>query len=372
MHAKMLHKVLFFLFSILSLTSTAQVQKGAKTIGSGLFQLRFNSSATEDITKKRSDFSTDISLGRINVMLTDRLQVGSDIGFSFSNSKFTLTDSSQTKNFDVNIQRADISISPRIAYFFSKNRDFFVAFDSDLSLDILPDADFYSSFRATLGYVKSFPENPSIFWNAQASYRFGGNNNRAASINLGMTHFIPALFAKSQETPQYLTPGRSIISAGAAVEAYFSGQTSFLTNAYFQKLTFRNNQFAFGGYGGFSWQQSNGIGISGGAVARYYIPISKRLFIYPNLGLGVSGNFNRYSGNGIKSKSNNIYFDFNRSVGFNYFLSPDLALDFNVDLRFNNDSRSDEGAILTNVQATSFNANVSFGVTYFVDKIFKK
>ncbi|NJN35689.1 MAG: porin family protein [Saprospiraceae bacterium] len=136
-------------------------------------------------------------------------------------------------------------------------------------------------------------------------------------------------------------------------------------------MTFINEHFALGGYGSF-FVNANNQSLSAGAIARYYIPISKRLFIYPNLGLGVSVNFFNFSDNGVKNKSNGFNLDFSRSVGFNYFLSRDLALDFNADLRFNNSSRTDEDNISTSSQVTSFDTNISFGVTYFVDKILKK
>ncbi|NJN35688.1 MAG: hypothetical protein HC817_16920 [Saprospiraceae bacterium] len=201
MHSKILHKVLFLFFSILSLTSTAQIQKGAKTIGFGSFQQSFSRLAYENITNgatsKVLDFNLNIRSGQIDYMLTDRFQIGSGIGFSFFNQNQTFKSSTSSRALNINDKQINVDISPSIAYFFSKNRDFFLAFDAFLSLNLQGNRDLLNTYKASLGYVKPFPENAGIFWRTEAGYSFGNYNSRA-SVNLGMTHFIPAILLKTK------------------------------------------------------------------------------------------------------------------------------------------------------------------------------
>ena len=99
----------------------------------------------------------------------------------------------------------------------------------------------------------------------------------------------------------------------------------------------------------------------GGAKARYYIQMSKKWYIYPELGLGFDATFD--GGN----KSDRLNLDFVKSVGFNYFVSPNVALDVNLDLGF----RSNKNEFNAQTQKSSnFNSDLRIGVTYFIDKLF--
>jgi hypothetical protein len=87
--------------------------------------------------------------------------------------------------------------------------------------------------------------------------------------------------------------------------------------------------------------------------------MSKHWFIYPELGLGFD--FNKSNGN------TRVNFVLSKTIGFNYFLTKNVALDANISFGMYSDKPDD---LQRNSSLTNVNSNLSFGVTYFIDKLF--
>jgi outer membrane protein W len=365
------HFFLYF-FLLIAVPTFTQITKGSKTIGYAYLGFQINSQSNKNGNNevlKYNHFQTDLYFNTPSYMVTNRLQLGLGIGHTFSKSSSSVS-TSVIYSF---------SFLPEINYYFTQsNGGFYVNAGGNLNLfintvtnDTNPTFNLKetnsknNSWHVGLGYI--LPVNDNVFLKAQLNYN-NYNLTNAVNLNIGLTNFLTRLKSDDNgDTPQYIRVGRSIVDGYYAMNY---NRTENISNFSFgtscSRLKFLNEHLAFGGYVGadayFDKLNGNRFSFRAGTKARYYIPMSKKWFIYPELGLGF-GLFNEN-----RNKSQNINLIFSKSVGINYFITPSIALDVNVDLGFY--SSENNNVNITQTSDSNFNTNLRFGVTYLIDKLF--
>jgi hypothetical protein len=94
-------------------------------------------------------------------------------------------------------------------------------------------------------------------------------------------------------------------------------------------------------------------------IARYYVPLTKRLYVYPQVGVVMrydNQSQGRYFGD------NRFSVSYNTSVGFNYFVNQNVAYSLNFYLNSNNN-------VSEETNSDSFSTGVRLGIVYFIDKV---
>lgn len=220
-------------------------------------------------------------------------------------------------------------------------------------------------YKARLGVGYTKPINDNVFLNYQLVYE-RSNIVNSVGLSIGLNNFVPSILGnKTEDSQDYIVTGRSIIDGSFSAKYFDTSDGSISILGSFERLKFRNTRFAFGYYGSaFVFilpNREDYYYFNGGTKARYYIQMSKKWFIYPELGLGLDLTLDK------TNKRNSLNLDFVKSVGFNYFITPNIALDANVDLDF---SRNEENNTPQSSSSSNLNSNLRFGVTYFIDKLF--
>jgi hypothetical protein len=361
MHTKRFISLCFLLAT--ALPSFAQITKGAKTIGNA--NLNFQALREEpDLGPRNYRSSVDLGFNGFSYMLTNNFQIGLNIGIS--TNRFAVD--------SLNYRTNQLNLSPNFTYYFSKNKNkFFLRLSGQYAPTSIKksgklrpnELDFetynLNGYQVATGLMR--PINEQIFLISALTYEKSRLYD-FFKLNIGFTNFITSISANKTEndgTP-YLAQGRSIISGNLNVD-YYPTRTFLSTIASFSHLKFKNDHLAFGYYGIFtSSYLSNSFNffyLNGGALARYYIPMSKKWFIYPELGLGLAASLRQFGNSNFFDQSFKL--DFKKSLGVNYFLSRNIALDvnFNFDLLLERDERFAE---------YNFNSGLNFGVVYFIDK----
>jgi hypothetical protein len=369
------HFFLYF-FLIIAVPTFAQITKGFKTIGSANLGFQSNSSSSKvgnNETFNSNNFQLGLNLNGPFYMVTNRLQLGVGIGYNFTKfpdyKPYSTSQSTAIKH--------SFSFSPEIDYYFTKNNGGFYVYaggninpytstvtNDDNPNEFVKESGTYNSWHAGLGYL--LPVNENVFLTAQLNFykRYSYNS---LSVSVSLRNFVPKiLVSKGEETPEFIKVGRSIVDGYFAMGySSFFDENNFSIGASYSQLKFLNNHLAFGGYGSVSGQFNKPIGnyysLSGGVKARYYIRMTPRLFIYPELGLGLDLNIDK------TNMSNNARIVFTKSVGFNYFITQNVAIDANIDLGFSRYENNDPTHIYS---SSNFNSNLRFGVIYFIDKLF--
>ena len=367
--------LLFAFLFLFSVPNFAQITKGAKTLNVSGINVQFGK-FNEQAPKISSSFIfTALVLGIPDFMISDKLQIGAPIKLNLSSySEKYSTPSLDSKNTDFIFQ-----VNPQVTYFFTKNdQGYFATIGGELSnykyqYRFSPNqtvnngvSDLKYALNIGGGYVMAINEN--IFWRGELNYSKTFESNEFVFLNVGLTNFVKNLTGTLEDGKEYITQGKSILSANlsASLFADNDGRTEKLVQLNFSQMKFMTDHLAFGGYGTFDGRQ-NTLGtsrfqpmysIKAGAIARYYLGLTKRWFVYPQLGLGVEFYHNLLN--------NTLNLKFDKIVGANYFITPNIALDFNVNLNFS--SRNDLGN--TSISSSGFYSNVNFGLTYFVGKIF--
>ena len=359
------------LFFFLSVPTFAQITKGSKTLIGSNVGLSIQSNSDLRNLYETNLTQLGIGLGVPYYMITNKLQVGCPISFNTYNSSNSSTTQAYTSEFSSNA----INFNPSLTYFFTKdNKGFFVGVGSNIQfknekvVSTPVNSGNYdrsnTDFKINLAFGYILPINENVYWTGGLGYTHHKVNERL-SLNVGLTNFVRKLKDNTNDTPQYLERGKSILNASLSLS--FGPEQNADKNQlsiYYSQMKFRNDHFALGGYGGFFGfnigKDNYSTSIQGGALARYYISMSKRWYIYPELGLGLSYN--------KQENQRSFNFDFRRSVGVNYFISPNIAFDVNVILNSQNFSQGSTQAVRNSSAYSNFGAN--FGFTYFVGKVF--
>ena len=372
----MMTKSTFFtaLFLLTLFPVFSQIVKGSKTLNES--SIGFAISKRTDLVANYdvSDIYIPLKIGVPDFMVLDKLQIGAPVTLNY----YTRNQKNSATNSETSTATFSFQANPQATYFFpNKNGSFFVTVGAELSneyrtLKTTPSTSpsaLYSKFLYSLnigaGCVK--PIDESVFWKGKLDFSRSNEKESILALRVGLTNFVRHLSTpKEEDTPQYLTPGKSILDAQLS---FVHSDQLFYTDELrisFSQLKFINSHFAFGGYGGYFFRAAEGaIGdnkihnILGGAKARYYIGISDKWFIYPELKLGASF-FTSGGQNGLS-----LVFD--KSVGFNYFITNNAALDVNFSLDFKNNNAKNTS---TNFSSHYFSSGINFGLTYFVGKIF--
>ena len=372
----MMTKSTFFtaLFLLTLFPVFSQIVKGSKTLNES--SIGFANSKRTDLVANSdvSNIYIPLKIGVPDFMLLDKLQIGAPITLNY----YTRNQNNFTLNSETNTATFSFQVNPQATYFFPvKNGSFSMTVGAELSNEYrtikttpstLPSAS-YSKFLYALnigaGYV--MPINENVFWKGKLDFSRSSEKENTIALRVGLTNFVRHLSTPKEEaTPQYLTQGKSILDAQLS---FVHSDQLFYTNELrvsFSQIKFMSNNFAFGGYGGYFYRLAEGSSegdkihnILGGAKARYYIGISDKWFIYPELKLGASF----YT----SDVQNNLSLDFDKSVGFNYFITNNVALDVNFSLDFNNNNAKNTSR---NFSSHNFSSGINFGLTYFVGKIF--
>jgi hypothetical protein len=383
-------KQYLFLIVIFALPTVlfGQNFKGMKSIG-GDASLSFSTYNTERIKPLSYEYnSVGLSLNSpfYGKFLTNRLYVGGEASIYPSFYKQigrldTLQSPQNNKSF-----RAEIGFTPTLRYYLNDNPKFRVFLQSQASLGLeiryseLKSPSFNFSYTHTdfivndiyvsLGMNK--PLDTHIYWESQLRYKIGkGSTN--VSLSLRLQNFMPYVLPKrtEEETPQYLAKGRSIFDAFGSVyfSKYGNGTNSVGLNLNYFQAKFVTDKIAIGGNANMSigtylldtinnvYSKAD-IDFQLNPIARYYIPLTKRLYVYPQIGI-IARYGNQTSRN---FEDNRFSIAYNTSVGFNYFVNQNVAYSLNFNLNtYNNVSEE--------TNSSSFSTRVRLGVVYFIDKV---
>jgi hypothetical protein len=212
-----------------------------------------------------------------------------------------------------------------------------------------------------------------IYWESQLRYKIR-KGITDINLSLGLQNFIPKVLPKKTEegTPQYLAKGRSVFDASGDIRysEYGSGANSFgLSLNYFQ-AKFITDKIAIGGNanvnaGTYLIDTTNNvyskadINFRLNPIARYYVGLTKRLYVYPQIGI-VARYDNQSQGRYIGD--NRFSVTYNTSVGFNYFVNRNVAYSLNFNMNAYNNVSEDSSY-------GGFSTGFHLGVVYFIDKV---
>jgi hypothetical protein len=367
----------------------AQNFKGLKSIG-GDASLSFRTYNNEYLKPTSYEYnSVGLSLNSpfYGKFLTNRLFVGGESSVLFYvDKRFGRTDSLQSQQ-DSKSFNTVIGLNPTVRFYLNDNAKFRVFLQSQASLGLeISNFKFKSStsnfsFTSTdfeigeiyvsLGMNKVLDTH--IYWESQLRYKIR-KGSTDVSLSLGLQNFMPRVLPKKteEEAPQYLAKGRSVFDAfgSAYYSDYGSGTSSFGLNLNYFQAKFVTDKIAIGGnanvnIGTYLMDTINNvyskaaINFQLNPIARYYVPLTKRLYVYPQVGVVM-----RYD-----NQSQGRYFadsrfsvSYNTSVGFNYFVNQNVAYSLNFNLNtFDNVSEE--------TNSSSFSTGVRLGVVYFIDKV---
>jgi hypothetical protein len=367
----------------------AQDFKGLKSIG-GNASLSLGTNNNERIKPLSYEFnSVGISLNSpfYGKFLTNRLFVAGQsslyLGFYKQVGRVdTLQSPQNNKSF-----RTEIGLNPTVRYYLNDNPKFrlFLQSQASLGLEIsqinlkssssnfnYTSTDFaVGDIYVSLGMNRSLDTH--IYWESQLRCKIGkGSTN--IDFSLGLQNFMPNVVPKKTEegTPQYLAKGRSIFDASgnAHYSKYGSGTNSFGLHLNYFQAKFVTDKIAIGGnanvnMGTYLIDTTNNvyskadIDFQLNPIARYYIPLTKRLYAYPQVGVVVrydNQSSGRYFGD------NRFSIAYNTSVGFNYFVNSNVAYSLNFNLNTYNNVGEESNS-------SSFGTGVRLGVVYFIDKV---
>ena len=367
----------------------AQNFKGLKSIG-GDASLSFSTNNIERIKPLSYEYN---SVGvRLNSpfygkFLTNRLFVGGQsslfLGFSKQTGRVDTLQSPQNNK----LFKTDIGLNPVVRFYLNDNPKFRVFLQSQVSLGLQisrfnlksssSNFDFTSTdfdvddIYVSLGMNK--PLDTQIYWESQLRYKIGkGSTN--VSLSLGLQNFMPNVLPKKTEegAPQYLAKGRSIFDASVNAQYYNygSGTNSFGLNLNYFQAKFVTDKIAVGGnanlnMGTYLIDTTNNVYSKAdirfqlNPIARYYVPLTKRLYVYPQIGIVArydNQSEGRYFGD------NRLSVTYNTSVGFNYFVNSNVAYSLNFNLNTYNNVGEE-------MNSSSFGTGVTLGVVYFIDKV---
>ncbi len=176
-------------------------------------------------------------------------------------------------------------------------------------------------------------------------------NNENIAFSVGLRHFYTSLDNKKQESPpQYIAKNRWQIAGSSSANNNFKDKTNYM-GFYALGGKMLDNHFMLGssvrlGFSGFSHTLYSSFDLS--PFVRYYIPISNRFFAYPYI--GATANL---------ATKNQTSISFNRGIGFQYFMTQNLALTCTTNGYFSH-SKDDR------TSRTSANGALNFGFSYFI------
>lgn len=382
-------KTLKFTFFMLFVNTTSimfsQITKGTKSIGSSFvnFSVSSNqsqSSGSSSIFKSNS-LGGGFGVGGFNYFVTNRLQVGGGLSFNYNIFKNT-QEQSGTSVFSSNGNNLSVNVTPEIRYFFYQkaNNYYFLNLNSSLALRSIKNEGVFNPNQTSsddktelgvstgLGYLR--PINENLAWMGSLNYNYRNGNSNYMSLNIGLQNFFQFFNKKDEVPPQFLTKGLSLYSGSFNTYYYFDSSNQTSLGIYYSQLKLVKDRVAVGGFGGiytsFAKGRDDYASLSAGILARYYIPLTNRWFIYPEVGYRLDAS----SFGKSKSFNGSII----RNVGVEYFLTKNLAFNVNANLSFNYNKNVSPSTNINGSEAINrgFSTYLNFGFSYYADKIFKK
>jgi Autotransporter beta-domain len=255
------HFFLYF-FLLIAVPTFSQITKGSKTIGSANLGYQSSSqtySSGTNLTTEVGNYSLGLKIQGPLYMVSNHLQIGMGFGFGISKGNYSV-DANGNQIYE---HLKSFSLMPDVTYYFNNG---FYANVSGMYSPLFyketnsKDIEFFN--RQTNDYTVKFgigyllPINEQVFINGLAGIEYqnvGKTEYSLLGISVGLRNFVPSIFGKkSEDTPQYLESGRSIIEGGLYIQYTYERGGSVSIGGTFSRLKFRNNHFAFGYYGGAS------------------------------------------------------------------------------------------------------------------------
>jgi hypothetical protein len=381
-----LHYLLLAALFVMPSLFFAQDFKGLKSIGGeGSLSLdAYNTKFNKPLTYEINSMGLGLSTPFYGKFLTNRFYLGGEASLRLVSDKRlgrydTIQIFQDIKGFDT-----DILFTPTVRYYFNENPNFrlFVESQATLGLEIdyghykFATSDFKSVFTTfsiddiylSLGFNKQ--SDTHIYWESKLRYQIR-KNLTDLDLTLGLQNFMPnVLPKKNEETPQYLAKGKSVFDANGSLRYtdYGSNAQFFDIRLNYFQAKFVTDKIAVGGSayvgaGSYRIDSTNqfskaDIDFSLNPVARYYIALTKRLYVYPQIGviLRLDNRSGEYYGD------DRLTINYTTRVGFNYFVSKNVAYSLDFNLNRNQYVGKD-------VNGNNFNTDVRLGVVYFIDKV---
>lgn len=350
---------LFTLFLFISFTVKAQLPVGTKTIN---LNSGFNSYYGKNSHRGLKSGNSSHSLGitpSLNAFVTKNLYVGGTLDFSSRRNWARYDNAEESSSY------LKTAVGANLRYYAANNaKTGFFLFSSAL-LDFRfskfnkngaknnPSPEDYFTWNGGIGGHKMLNEQLA----AEATLFYSNSNgNDAINFRGYLANFIRRLDKKSQEaTPQYVAKNR-VIANGNLSLTYESGAKNFYSNAVlFWGKFFTDRLMLAGGISTFHnayklpTGSTNSTGFALAPQIRYYIPLSSRFYLFPY----ITSTF------GVSSNSNS-YLIFDKGVGFNHFLTRNVALSgvFSFNPNINNSA---------DVKSTQLTTRVNCGLAYFLN-----
>jgi hypothetical protein len=374
-----------FCLSCMCMTSFAQIQKGSYNFGGGV-GLSLNALSADASTQRDAKLFLSPSVGKfltnewlfsvqpivlvqdINTKLFnlnpneifDRTLTQTTLGLGISSRHYLeITDKTRVfglLNASYSRQFSSVFINSGTTDFASRKLKIdFLNYGIGVGLNVGIRQDVF--FEAVLAY--------NVFHFLRRDFGSTAGKHENITLNCGLNHFMPR-FSKADVAADYafIKKGQQMLGGGFSISKFVSSGTnawSMMINPKFGQFVTKNLFLS----GEMSIQSSGVNGIDNNptirltASTRYYFPIQRRFFIYPEL---------VYTRQDDNAENLNPYYVFNKNelslgVGGNYFLSKNVALEatflqkcFNIFAETSNEQRNSMGLVgLGNV-----------GVVYFI------
>jgi hypothetical protein len=324
------------IFLFLNLFCHAQLDKGTKTIGyGGSISASFNRQIDKHYGYSNKSNSQGMGVNySVGSFISKKWLVGGGIGVSYrrgfdNQTQLNLPYNTTSKG---NYISYDVSTFTR---FYLKNEDRKGAF---LFANLL-DYGELGSYRQMGSTSKTEKNNANSFnWTAgMGIYKMLNNqiaaegtlsySHRQINLNASLLNFIKPDEKTSQDaSPQYIAKNRWLADPNFNLYYYTTAKTLGLSIGGLAGKMVSDKIMAGSGVAINFYTTSYYLGIS--PFIRYYIPITNRLFVFPYIGSSMSIN---KSGDG---KNSNI--NFNRGIGYNYFITHHIALSGIIDAKWTN------------------------------------
>jgi hypothetical protein len=351
--------LLTFSLFFFSKSSYAQLTNGTKSLGGHANVSGYYSTYKNVQTPVSTNLSRSIGFyfAPSYAVFKNNFLFGATVGNGLSGNKSLIENVTNTQKWAyINYS---FSLNPYVHYYFKNDskRAYFafgdVAYSGTLTNRKLQigNTSIYAynedrfTWRAGFGAHKVINKNFVV--QGVLYYESSGN----IAFSAGLRHFYTYFDKKNQEAPpQYIAKNRWQISGSFYANNNYKDKSNYIGfNVMGGKML--DNHFMVGssvnlGFSGFSHTLYSTFDLS--PFVRYYIPLSNRFFAYPYIGSTVN-----------LSAKNQASINFSRGIGFQYFMTQNLALTCTTNGYFSH-SKND----LTS--RTSANGALNLGFSYFV------
>ncbi len=356
---RLLYILSAYFLLLFSTNCHAQLTNGTKTLdGYGTINGYLSKYKTLK-SPTSTQFSRTISLGftPTYAVFKNNFLLGASVGNGLSAFKYKIENANFSQgNVYINY---NFNINPFVRYYLQNKSTYaYFAFADVAYFGTL------SNRKLAIGNTSVYAYNEDYF-----SWRvgFGGHkvlnknfvaegtlfyeNSKNVGFSTSLRHFYTSFDKKNQDAPpQYIAKNRWQVAASFSANNNFKDKSNSVSlNLLAAKML--NNHFMVGSsislyVSGFTHNVYTGFGFSG--FARYYAPLSNRLFIYPYMGANLALSSNDF-----------VVLNFNRGIGFQYFLTKNLALTCTSNGNFNHRNNGD-------ILRTTADGVLDFGFSYFV------